>query len=135
MSREVRIQTRVGEATSDALEEYVDEHDFTKSEVIRSAVRLQLAREGLDVPVADGGTLPDRDVEQKLEQLEQRLEEDDPTTRVFLLNVSSVTAAGAIAAGVAAIVGVVATGAAVLTGLVLLAVSVAALLAAAAGDL
>lgn len=129
------VQARVGEATSDALEEYVKEHDFTKSEVIRSAVRRQLAREGVDVPVADGGTLPDRDVEQQLKQLEQRLAEDDPTTREFLLNVASVTAAGAIAAGVASIVGLVATGPAFVTGLVLLVVSVVALLAAAWGDL
>jgi antitoxin component of RelBE/YafQ-DinJ toxin-antitoxin module len=53
MAREL-IQTRADEDTADALEEYADDADITRSEAIRRAVRSHLADKGYPVAAADG---------------------------------------------------------------------------------
>lgn len=136
MARSSKIQARVDQGTKGALDEYVDQHEFTQSEVVRSVLRQHLAREGLEVPAADGG-IPERELEQKLAALEEQLAEDDGTDTFveFLLNLASVTAGGAIVLAVASLVGLASTSAAISGGVVLLLVAVVALVGAAAKQL
>lgn len=136
MPRRSKIQARVDQGVKGALDEYVDQHEFTQSEVVRQVLRQHLAREGLEVPVDDGG-IPERELEQRLAALEEQLAEDDgaDTAVEFLLNLASVTAGGAIVLAVASLVGLASTGAAVAGGVVLLLVALVALVGAAAKQL
>ena len=60
MAREL-IQTRADGDTVEALEEFAEESDITRSEAIRRLVRSGLAQQGHPVKAADGsGQLTDR---------------------------------------------------------------------------
>lgn len=70
-----RLQFRVPEDESSILEEYAEENDVSKSEVLRRGMRLYLAEQGCEVPVADGlGRARDERLEKRLDEMSAELE-------------------------------------------------------------
>lgn len=70
-----RLQFRVPEDEADILEEYAEENDLSKSEVLRRGMRLYLAEQGYEVPVADGlGRDREEMLDRKLDEMSAELE-------------------------------------------------------------
>ena len=53
--KKVQVNTRLDQDNAERLEEHADEHDLSKAEVSRRAIREYLAEHGQEVPATDGG--------------------------------------------------------------------------------
>ena len=69
-----RMPIRVDPETKDALGDYADDRDISKSEAGRRAIRSFLSRQGFEIATADGmGTADEFDaIRNELGQIEQR---------------------------------------------------------------
>jgi len=110
MGQRPRVQARVQEDLKEQIGEYADRHDVAESEALRQLTSRQLAAEGYQIGVTDGGaTVTDR-----LEKIESRQQR------------SSTTHTATLVVGVAYVAVTVATGA---SGVLWGALGVGALLA------
>lgn len=67
-----QLQARFDPDVVDAVEQYGDEHDVSRSEAMRRMLRAGLSQNGYEVAVADGmGTATD-DLTERLDTIEQR---------------------------------------------------------------
>jgi len=71
MARQL-IQARADDDTVDALEDFADRNDLSRSEAVRRALRYHLGNHGYDFPTTDGGFATEiSELEQSISQLEQ----------------------------------------------------------------
>jgi len=120
MGQKPRVQARVRPDLKEQIGEYADRHDVAESEALRQLASRQLAAEGYQIGVTDGGvTVTDR-----LDEIEQQQKD------------ASTTYTATLAVGLAYVVFSVATGASgLLWGVVGVGALVAVVLATAARNM
>jgi hypothetical protein len=67
-----RLQTRADSPTSDAVEDFADEHDLSHAEAVRKLIRRGLTEYGHELPMADGMGATRDEMNDRMSSIERR---------------------------------------------------------------